>query len=259
MYKRQDFKYHWISKNEIPSEIFSKKEIFLLFDFMGNYEFFEKEFDYDEVLKLPSISESEGGEGPDIDEIEIDIPDPIKIIEEIKLGNKGMRIDRDLYPSFKKDIQSNEIIKEMVENLRFDDAEKYLVENILDKPKEFYTLDKLKKSLELDRKLTVSELLLHAFDYIDGIKSKSECIQEEFERFDDAFMLDEHDFYNAKQVFEYYVTDEEYRRIIDSKQFAELYAHDAGLDSYKSLPKEIREQIPNYVKQNIDMERLISA
>ena len=75
--------------------------------------------------------------------------------------------------------------------------------------------------------------------------------QEEFERFDDAFMLDEHDFYNAKQVFEFYVTDEEYRRIIDSKQFAELNAHDAGLDSYKSLPKEIREQIPNYVKQNI--------
>ena len=54
------------------------------------------------MLKLPSISESEGGEGLDIDEIEIDIPDPIKIIEEIKLGNEGMRIDRDLYPSLKK-------------------------------------------------------------------------------------------------------------------------------------------------------------
>ena len=259
--RKNDFKYHWISKNEIPSEIFSEKNIFLLFDFMGNYEFFEKEFDYDEVLKLPSISESEGGEGPgpDIDEIEIDIPDPIKIIEEIKLGNKGMRIDRDLYPSFKKDIQSNEIIKEMVENLRFDDAEKYLVENILDKPKEFYTLDKLKKSLELDRKLTVSELLLHAFDHIDGIKSRSDCIEEEFERFDDAFMIDEDDFYNAKQVFEFYITDAEYRRIIDSKRFAELNAHDAGLDSYKSLPEEIREKIPNYVKENVDMERLISA
>lgn len=259
--RKNDFKYHWISKNEIPSEIFSEKEIFLLFDFMGNYEFFEKEFDYDEVLKLPSISESEEGEGPgpDIDEIEIDIPDPIKIIEEIKLGNKGMRIDRDLYPSFKKDIQSNEIIKEMVENLRFDDAEKYLVENILDKPKEFYTLDKLKKSLELDRKLTVSELLLHAFGHIDGIKSRSDCIEEEFERFDDAFMIDEDDFYNAKQVFEFYITDAEYRQIIDSKRFAELNAHDAGLDSYKSLPEEIREKIPNYVKENVDMERLISA
>ena len=257
--RKNDFKYHWISKNEIPSEIFSEKNIFLLFDFMGNYEFFEKEFDYDEVLKLPSISESEGGEIIDIDEIEIDIPDPIKIIEEIKLGNKGMRIDRDLYPSFKKDIQSNEVIKEMVENLRFDDAEKYLVENILDKPKEFYTLDKLKKSLELDRKLTVSELLLHAFDHIDGIKSRSDCIEEEFERFDDAFMIDEDDFYNAKQVFEFYITDAEYRRIIDSKRFAELNAHDAGLDSYKSLPEEIREKIPNYVKENVDMERLISA
>ena len=259
--RKNDFKYHWISKNEIPSEIFSEKEIFLLFDFMGNYEFFEKEFDYDEVLKLPSISESEEGEGPgpDIDEIEIDIPDPIKIIEEIKLGNEGMRIDRDLYPSLKRDLQRDQTMKKMVENLKLQDAGKRLQDNYFNKPEEFITLDKLQKSLELDRKLTVSELLLYVFDHIDGIKSRNECLEEEFERFDDAFMLNEDDFYNAKQVFEFYITDEEYRRIIDSKRFAELNAHDAGLDSYKSLPEEIREKIPNYVKENVDMERLISA
>ena len=78
---------------------------------------------------------------------------------------------------------------------------------------------------------------MHAFDYIDGIKAKG-MYSEEFERFDDA-LCSMSDFYNAKQVFEFYVTDEEYRRIIDSKQFAELNAHDAGLDSYKSLQKKL--------------------
>ena len=186
------------------------------------YEYFEKDFDYDEVLKLPSISESEEGIPREIIEVEIDIPDRIKLIEEIRLGNKGMRIDRDLYPSFKKDIQSNQTIKEMVENLKFDDAEKYLIDNVLDKPQEFYTLDKLKKSLELDRKLTVSELLLYVFDHIDKIKTRKECIEEEFEKFDDKFHPSEDYFYDTKQFFESYILDKDYRDIIDTGMFAEL-------------------------------------
>ena len=110
--RKNDFKFHWISKEEIPKGVPSEKDEFLLFDFMGNYEYFEKDYDYDEILILPSVSHSgEGGEQPPIDDIEIDIDDPMKIIEEIKLGNKGMRIDRDLYPSFKRDIQNNQTIK----------------------------------------------------------------------------------------------------------------------------------------------------
>ncbi|MDB9997068.1 DEAD/DEAH box helicase family protein [Gammaproteobacteria bacterium] len=63
--RKNNFKFHWISADERPADINSEKEIFLLFDFMGNYEFFEKDFDYDEVLKLPSISDSElGGDFP---------------------------------------------------------------------------------------------------------------------------------------------------------------------------------------------------
>ena len=46
------------------------------------------------------------------------------------------------------------------ERMEFEKAENYLKDNILDKPKEFFTIEKLKKSLELDRKLSVSELLL---------------------------------------------------------------------------------------------------
>ena len=260
--RKNDFRFHWISDNEIPQDVNSQKEEFLLFDFMGNYEYFEKDFDYDEILELPkkpSIPVDTGDDDDeDYDDVTIDILDPIKLIEEIRLGNQGMRIDRDLYPSFKRDIQSNQTIKEMVENLKFDDAEQYLIDNVLDKPKEFYTLDKLKKSLELDRKLTVSELLLYAFDHIDKIKTRKECIEEEFEKFDDKFHPSEDDFYDTKQFFESYILDKDYRDIIDTGMFAELNFHPSG-QAFKNIPQEFREQIPLYVKENVDMERLVSA
>jgi len=260
--RKNDFRFHWISDNEIPQDINSQKEEFLLFDFMGNYEYFEKDFDYDDILELPkkpSIPVDTGDDDDeDYDDVTIDILDPMKLIEEIRLGNQGMRIDRDLYPSFKRDIQSNQTIKEMVENLKFDDAEQYLIDNVLDKPQEFYTLDKLKKSLELDRKLTVSELLLYAFDHIDKIKTRKECIEEEFEKFDDKFHTSEDDFYDTKQFFESYILDKDYRDIIDSKRFAELNVHPSG-QAFKNIPQEFREQIPLYVKENVDMKRLVSA
>ena len=260
--RKNDFRFHWISNNEIPQDVNSQKEEFLLFDFMGNYEYFEKDFDYDEILELPkkpSIPVDTGDDDDeDYDDVTIDILDPMKLIEEIRLGNQGMRIDRDLYPSFKRDIQNNQTIKEMVENLKFDDAEQYLIDNVLDKPQEFYTLDKLKKSLELDRKLTVSELLLYAFDHIDKIKTRKECIEEEFEKFDDKFHPSEDDFYDTKQFFESYILDKDYRDIIDSKRFAELNVHPSG-QAFKNIPQEFREQIPLYVRENVDMERLVSA
>ena len=34
--RKNDFKYHWISADERSSNLNSEKEIFLLFDFMGN-------------------------------------------------------------------------------------------------------------------------------------------------------------------------------------------------------------------------------
>ena len=48
--RKCDFSQVWISKSEIPDHIDAQKAQFLLFDFFGNYDFFEKDFDYHEVL-----------------------------------------------------------------------------------------------------------------------------------------------------------------------------------------------------------------
>ena len=120
---------YWISKSEIPNDADANKKQFLLFDFFGNYEYFEKEFDYDEVIKLPSKPSNGTGPTPPpppIEEVISTIPDPLAKIKEILISNKGMKIDRDLYPSFKRKVTENQLMRELVQRKNFNEAEKYL-------------------------------------------------------------------------------------------------------------------------------------
>ena len=259
--RMNDFKFHWISQNEMPDHIDSIKDKFNLFDFFGNYEYFEKDFDYDEILKLPQKPSVPIGPPIDVDpvdEVTNYNADPLKFIEEITISAEGMKIDRDLYRSFQSVVTDDSTIRNFVENMEFESAENYLEENILDKPDEYFTLQKLGKSLELDRKLSVSELLLHAFGHIDRIKTKNECLEEDFERLDDELNTSDSNFHDAKQFFESYAIDPEYREIIDSKKFAQLNVHPSG-QAFKNLPKELREMIPQFIKENVNLERFTSA
>ena len=256
--RRCDFSNSWIAKSEIPDNIDPQKEKFLLFDFFGNYEYFEEDFDYDEVLKLPS-KPSQPSEPPDqppnIDEVVSTAPDPLTELKEILISEQGMKIDRNLYRSFKKKVTEDLIIKNMVSQHNFDEAEIYLKEKVLNKPKEFFTIDKLRKSLGLDRRLTISELLLHVFDHIEYIPSQRECFDEEFDKLDKALNPDDGFYGSAREVFEAYAVDDDFRDIIDSKRYAELSVHPSG-DAFKKLPVELKQGIPLYIKQNVNLERL---
>jgi len=253
--RKNDFQQNWISKEEIPEDIASVKEEFILFDYFGNYEYFEKEFDYDEIIKLPaqpSVPIDPSPEPKPVDEaINYDM-DPLKFLQEFKIADEGMKIDKNLYKSFKAVVASNKSIQDLVKNQEFESAEKYLNENILDKPEEFFTLEKLRKSLQLDRNLTVSELLLHALGHIDRIKSKDECLDDEFDRLDNKLKPKDSIFNYVKEFFQSYVSDSEYRNIIDEKKFAELNVHPSG-QAFKKLTEELRESIPAYIRENVDL------
>ena len=260
--RKNDFKFHWISPNEIPDHIQSVKDKFNLFDFFGNYEYFEKDFDYDEILKLPqkpSVPIDPPPEPPPgVDEATNYNQDPLKFIKEITIGDEGMKIDRDLYRSFQSVVTDDSIIRNFVEKMEFKNAENYLEENILDKPEKFFTREKLKQSLELDRKPTVSELLLHAFGHIDSIKNKKESIDDDFEKFDNAFNLPDEHFYDARQAFESYLINTDYRIIIDNKEFSKLSVHSTGA-AFMNLPSGLKESLPSFIKENIDMDRFLDA
>ena len=256
--RKCDFSQSWMTQSEIPDHIEPQKEQFLLFDFFGNYDYFEKDFDYDEVLKLPSRPSEPTEppiEPPNIDEAVSTAPDPLADLKEILISNQGMKIDRNLYRSFKKKVTDDAIIKGLVSQQNFDEAETYLKEEVLDKPNEFFTIEKIRKSLGLDRQLTVPELLLHVFGHIDHIPSQRECLDEEFDKLDKAINPDDSIYSNVKEVFEAYAVDDGFRYIIDSKKFAELSVHPSG-DAFRKLPLELKQGIPLYIKENVNLERL---
>ena len=257
-----DFKESWIDEKEIPKTINSLKSSFKLFDYFKNYQYFEEEFDYDQVLKLPTGSAGDG-EPPhpptNVDEVFNKNIDPIQKTEEINIPQAGMRIDRDLYKTFKEDLfkdkQSYSTLKQLIENQNFKDAEQYFKEKYLEKS---YSLDRLKRSLGLNVNISIKDLLLYTFGFISKIKNKDEILEEEFDKFDDKFKPDESSFDAVKQVFEAYVTDKEFRDKIDSGKYAELNVHTSG-DFFFKLPEDLRNKIPTYVKENINLERFINA
>ncbi len=255
-----DFKECWIDKNQIPKTINSIKSSFKLFDYFKNYQYFEEDFDYDEVLKLPA--EGKGGDGgtrPNIDEVFNINVDPVQSTEVIDIPQTGMRIDRDLYKSFRDDIfkdkKSYNTLYQMVEKQEFEEAEKYLKEKYFNKS---YSLVRLRESLNLDVNISVKELLLYLFDFTSKIKNKEEILEEEFDKFDDRFKPDENSFNAVRQVFEAYITDKEFREKIDSGRYAELNVHPSG-DYFFKLPKDLRNKIPIHIKENINLERFINA
>ena len=166
-----------------------------------------------------------------------------------------MRNDRNLYRSFKKKMAGDIIIKDLVSKQNFNEAEEYLKDKILDKPKEFFTIDKLRKSLGLDRQLTVPELLLYVFGHIEHIPSQRECLDEEFDKLDKALKPDDAIYGSAREVFEAYAVDDVFRDIIDSRRYAELGVHPSG-DAFRKLPVELKQGIPSYIKQNVNLGRL---
>ena len=256
--RKCDFSQAWITKSEIPDHIEQQKEQFLLFDFFGNYDYFEKDFDYDEVLKLPAKPTEPPTTPPDrpnIDEVISVAPDPLAELREIVISDQGMKIDRNLYRSFKTRVVEDQIIKDLVNQQNFEEAETYLKDKVLDRPQEFFTIDKLRKSMGLDRRLTVSELLLHAFGHIDHIPSQKECLDEEFDKLDKALKPNDSVYNNTREVFEAYAVDGEFREIIDSKRYAELGVHPSG-GAFRRLPVELKQGIPTYIQQNVNLERL---
>ena len=103
-------------------------------------------------------------------------------------------------------------------------------------------------------------MLLYAYGHLDRIKNKNECLEEEFEKFDSEFNLPPDNFNNVKEVFESYALDPQYRKIIDEKKLVELNVHYPGAgEVYKNIPSELRDKIPQFIREKVNLERLSSA
>jgi len=240
------------------------KEKFKLFDLFANCEYFEEKFNYDEVIKLPPLRPLWPGPLPpppppppeDSGYTNID-PDPLKMYIETPVPVHGMKIDRKFYEQFEEKVKSDEIIRELYEKGDVRAVEEYVRSNILDKPKEFYNLDKLRKSVQLDRRLTLREIIEKIFGGIARFKTKDELLEEELAKFVSIHKPDAAHMPVIRQFFKAYVTDGEIRDIVEKKEFNRLATNPkVSLEDFKAL-SEWRNVIPEYVKDYVHLNQFM--
>ena len=240
----------------------SEKTEFKLFDFFGNYEYFETEFDYDQVLKLPVSS----GELPDIDgtgpvgsfeAYEYMGGDLLSTLREEKIGPRGLKIDRMLFEKFAETVREDETVAEAVEAGQWDRVIDYVNSELMDKPEEFYTLDNLRKAAAVDRRVTLREILERVFGLIPGFKSKDELLEEEFDKFVTDHKPEEAQSIPViKAYFKAYVTSDLTRHIVDAKLFPDLATNAVfSFGDFRAVPEKYRTLVPDYVKDYVSLNQ----
>ena len=237
-----------------------QKSRFKLFDFFANCEYFEEKFNYDEVLKLPpkgTSTEGGGGGGYVVDEYDSTRHDPLKTFTVNEIGLEGMKIDRMYFEKFEDKVKEDDKIKELVKQKDFDAIEQYIISQIFDKPEEYYNISKLRNAIKIDRRLSLREIIEKIFGFIPYFKSKDELLDEEFEKFDSRYLPPEEYFTFARDYFKSYITDSEFRDIIENRKYALLNTNPNG-DVFRKLSPELRIAIPEYIKDNVSLNKFVA-
>jgi type I restriction enzyme R subunit len=239
------------------------KTSFKLFDFFANCEYFEEEFNYDEVLKLPPPkgkgSGGGGGEGPVVvggtyEHLGADILASMRVEQ---ITAEGMKIDRMFFEKFEDVIRANETVAAAVESGQWDRVIDYVNREVFDKPEDFYTLDKLRKAAAVDRRLTLREILEKVFGLIPRFKSKDELLEEEFSKFvADTKPEEAAEIPAIKTFFKAYVISDQVRHIIESKQFTDLATNPFfSTHDFRAVPAKYRTLVPDYVKDYVSLNQ----
>ena len=239
------------------------KTAFKLFDFFANCEYFEEDFNYDEVLKLPPPkgkgSDDGGGQGPVVvggtyEHLGTDILASMRVEE---ITAEGMKIDRMFFEKFEDVVRANDTVAAAVEAGQWDRVIDYVNREVFDKPEEYYTLDKLRKAAAVDRRLTLREILEKVFGLIPRFKSKDELLEEEFSKFVADRVPEPPSAIPAiKTYFKAYVTSNRVRDIIDSKHFTDLATNPFfTTHDFRAVPQQYRTLVPEYVKDYVSLNQ----
>lgn len=246
------------------------KKDFKLFDFFGVCEFFEKEFNYDEKIKLVLKKGSSGGDGPIIDKPQIEkvinlSGDSLESLNMEVVGIEGMKIDRKFYSSFSEKINVDPNIQILIRNQDEEGLIDYLQREIFNKPIEFFTLEKLERALGLKRHLTIREVARNIITGHEEYKTKDEILNDEFDNF---VLLNKEDLEQCpecipalREIFIAYLVDSNIREAIKHKQFqvlinSQLYTSVKKIKSERIKNMPVLEYIPYYVTTNsINCER----
>jgi len=232
-----------------------EKEAFKIFDFFANFEYFEEKFNYDEELKVPIKRGSTRPPGPPpipIGDYENIDEDPLKKFKIKDPQGKFWKIDTKYWGYFTEKLKDHEIVESFVREGNMKAAEDYVREHVFDTPEEYFTLEKLRKSVQVDRRLSLKELLERAFDLIPHFKSKAEKLDEECDKFISIYKPDPEQVMYVRNFLRAYIIDEGVREIVQSKEYGKLNVNPIYSD-FKALNVEWRERIPLYVQDYVSL------
>lgn len=260
--RKHDFREQLMDKDLAETVVHPEKKAYKLFDFFANCQYFEEEYDYDQVIELPRLAtrDSLGGfEGnrTTVGSYEHLGQDILASIQEETVGYGGMKIDRMFFEQFEGKVREDRFLAERVQAGEWDRVIDYVQREVLDKPHEYYTLDKLRRAASVDRRLTLREILEKAFGLIPRFKSKDELLEEEFAKFVAVTKPDEADAILAlKTFFKAYATSGQVRHIIDSKDFTDLATNPTfSTRDFKAVPAKYRTLIPDYIKDYVPLNQ----
>lgn len=249
--RKYAFSYRDVDKELINSE----KTTFKLFDFFANCEYFEEKYDYDEVINLPPIGGGTGGPGGDGVNIDITvaIPDPLKTLTETPIGLAGMKVDWKFFEKFESVVKNDPIAKQKYDKGDISGVEEYVRSEIFDKPKDFFNLEKLRKSVKTDRRISLREFIEMIFGKMDKFKTKDELLEEEFEKFVAINKPDNQYVQPIRNYLKAYITDPEIRDIVESKEYSRFATNPkVTMKDFKEL-NGWREKVPEYVKDYVSL------
>jgi len=248
-------KYTFSYKDTDNERIKAEKDTFKLFDFFANCEYFEEKYNYDEVLKLPIKKSGLGGDGPgvDIDEVSVFNPDPLKTFSEKAVGLAGMKVDWKFFEKFEHVVKNDPVVKQKYEQGDVRGAEEYVKTEIFEKPEDYFNMEKLRKSIKADRRITLKEFIEKIFGGIAKFKSKDELLEEEFEKFVSIYKPENDNILQIKNFLKCYVADQEFRTIVDNNQIQRLYTYPSFSAGELNELGKYKKIVPEYVKDYVSL------
>jgi type I restriction enzyme R subunit len=248
-----DFSINFTGRHELDCD--TKKTSYKMFDFFGNCEFFEEDFDYNEVIRLPAIYIPKPGPAlpnPAVNDIfTYQGGDRVNQIQVIQIGLEGMRIDRMSFQRFVDQVKGDHEVSQLVEQGNLDGAARLMEDQYFNKPEDFINLEKLRRATNSDRLPSLREIIELIFGRIPYIKSKDELLDEEFAKFDSRYAAKDADFEYARNFFKTYILDPNFRREVDEGRFAILIGNHPIGEAVRRLSASLRNQIIKYIQTNV--------
>jgi len=240
------------------------KTAFKLFDFFATCEYFEEKFDYDQVIALPKPTAAQplvidgGKSGPSRTDSFTHLgSDALSSVSAVTIGFRGMKVDRMFFERFEERVKEDPVIVAQVEAGEWDKVIDYVNAELITNEHEPYSLDKLRQAADVDRRITLREILEKIFGLIPSFKSKDDLLEEEFAKFvADRKPAEVQALPAMKRYFKAYASSDRFRIIIDCREYTRLSTNPGFKTSdFKAVPEAYRMMIPEYIKDYVSLNR----